>query len=642
MNAEADKQNRSATRAMPFVSTNRNKTLVSLLALVAASLSGQQCTCHPAMAFAGASAVGSVGRGPVVASAAASARNMNQNNLIRPMDNIRRLQEQRRQQQQQMQQEIADLGKQLADIEASASESVDECANWAQLSERYAHLVGDQEPRENEQRKRQECNELNSRLSNAQAKLDAYRRTLMGEDGQLEYASSVVDELSNLRREAAQDPLLAREFEAAQRNDQLVHLGTEQVDSFVQFLSHSLQLQKAAEVKHSDEQDELVELDGTIKELVDREAELNETQLEQLAEFAGYLERILTSGAVDLASGRFRYLSGTLDAARAILLRKTMGAGRIMGSEQVEEEEQQLELGQQSGDQEQRHQENEQREREFRSREEEEEEQKVMGDQFVREALDMADANSFMDGNGPVNGAVGANAVTATFTDRPNQNRPLPLPPQQPTPAPQVLPPGEQKQVAPQKQQAQAQSQAQAQVQVHQSAPHRLHQVQAVQPAQHVQEMPIRQQEMMKQAQPATPQKPVQQVPPPPPPPMQQQQRREQMQAQQQQQQKKLQEQIQQQRQQHQQQQQQQQQSQLQTAPMMMQQQQQQPLRLAPMARASAAVAATSGFSGGAGASAAASASNSPLGGARVVGPSYLRRQLDTRLLGGRRRFADQ
>lgn len=251
---------------------------------------------------------------------------------------------QQRREQRQLQQ-LDSLLQQLDQIESEPTNSLEECSRWFNLNQQYTkHLLKRQqaplESREGELRKREECDSLERLLGESRAKLANLQQLLRNDKDQLEYVGSLVGEYLDLKYAASLSPQLTRELEQARESDELLRVGFDRIEQFLQFISGALNLpasqqhqptdhrqlaEAASESSLSQPQDELAELDATLRRLVDSEANLSPQELEQLSELGSMLERILADGNVALDSGKFRYLSGTLDAVRVVLLHKTAG-----------------------------------------------------------------------------------------------------------------------------------------------------------------------------------------------------------------------------------------------------------------------------------------------------------------------------
>lgn len=251
-----------------------------------------------------------------------------------------------RQQQSNQRRQVEQILAQLVALESREAESLDECANWFNLNVRYAELTGGKLLREGELRKRQQCDNMQRAMEERQKRLDQFRRQMMDLSSELQPLSSLIADYLELKF----DPSIAEEFQALEESDRQLRAGTEQLEQLMQLLATDSQMALASSVKRrqdddldddeadlSDDDDlegqqvdqqadkeanELDELDQTLRRLVDQEANLSGGQLDQLAELGGMLEQILAEGNVDLNSGRFRYLSGTLDAVRLVLLHK--------------------------------------------------------------------------------------------------------------------------------------------------------------------------------------------------------------------------------------------------------------------------------------------------------------------------------
>lgn len=253
-------------------------------------------------------------------------------------------------QDKQQQQEAKSLLEQLLDFENQPTNSLADCAQWFSLNSRYKQLIGKQQQRapnkdnqqlrESEVRKRDECDNLDKFFTETRSKMNNFNQLLRNNNRQLEYVGALVGEYLDLNYAADVNEQLAQEFYNLKLNNQ-VRLNIDKLENFIEFISSALRLsanhlEKNTFVQQQQQQDgepsvgdnnqgdddELFELDTTLKRLVDQEETLSEEDFANLSELGSILEEILVSGKVDLNSARFRYLNGTLDAVRSVILRK--------------------------------------------------------------------------------------------------------------------------------------------------------------------------------------------------------------------------------------------------------------------------------------------------------------------------------
>ena len=229
--------------------------------------------------------------------------------------------------------EVDSLVAQIGDLESRASESMADCARWFNLNSRLVELgANSREPRPGELQKRDECDALDRFYTQTRSTMASFRRLARDEKGQLEFASNLLAYFQELKYASGANEQLGREFRALKEADpradqvsqmleQLTHIATASALASPAESEPLLTSESAPALEaQSAPGDELAELDTALKQLIDRESELTGAELAQLSELGTMLGDILASGSVDLHSGRFRYLSGTLDAVRAVLL----------------------------------------------------------------------------------------------------------------------------------------------------------------------------------------------------------------------------------------------------------------------------------------------------------------------------------
>lgn len=227
--------------------------------------------------------------------------------------------------------ELQAMLEKLIELETGETNSLADCSRWDHLNAQYVELVGGAgavAPRRSEQVKRRLCDQLYEQVSAARNKLNEFRLLALKERDHFEFVSNLVNVYVDLRQEAESNLWLAEEFERLQSKDEQIRVSVENLEAFIGFMREKLSIKptcvaSSALVRHeSHKLDEIEELDRAIKGLVDREQSLNQQECEQLTELADILEKILDEGHVDLRSARFRYLTGTLDATRAVILRR--------------------------------------------------------------------------------------------------------------------------------------------------------------------------------------------------------------------------------------------------------------------------------------------------------------------------------
>lgn len=244
-------------------------------------------------------------------------------------------------------QQLENLLTQLIEIENQYTDSLADCAHWFSLNAKYNQLIGNaiNEHRESEIRKKEECDNLDLFFTETRSKLLNFNRLIQIDKRQLGYVGSLIGEYLDLNYAADVNEQFAKEFYQFKMSDQ-VRVSIEKLESFIEFMSKALRLsnkysgrmnepEEGEEFAESvsknsleqndnknDAKDELFELDTALKQLVDREETLTAEDFAHLTEFGEILNEILASGNVELNSGRFRYLNGTLDAVRAVILRK--------------------------------------------------------------------------------------------------------------------------------------------------------------------------------------------------------------------------------------------------------------------------------------------------------------------------------
>ena len=229
------------------------------------------------------------------------------------------------------------LFRRLLELEGEQSASLADCVNWTRLETRYIKSGGStKQTRPNEQRKRAECDELRRFLESARNSLGGLGK--LAADGSQPFAemTEVVGEYLNLKRAVGSNQLLAREFERLRRKDRQVNLGAEQLEYFVELMREKLQADRLVGANG----DQLGQLEAELKRLIDRENNLNEDESRSLLDLSDQLEEALVGGQVNMRSGRFRYLTGTLDAARAVVFRRLTDEAvgeQSKGAEQADE-----------------------------------------------------------------------------------------------------------------------------------------------------------------------------------------------------------------------------------------------------------------------------------------------------------------
>lgn len=224
------------------------------------------------------------------------------------------------------QQELDGLEAELAQLESQPSRELASCARWYQLNQRLDALAGPSRPqRAGELAKKAECDTLDRFYAETRAKIVAFKRLLGQQNEQLDFAVSLTNEYLDLKYAASVNQQLAAEFEAAQNADSQTRYRASQLEQFIQFMGSSLGAAAGEQQSAPQSQlgDELDELDAALKRLVNSELSLGPQDFQQLLELSAMLERILADGHVDLGSGRFRYLLGTLDAAQTVILHHT-------------------------------------------------------------------------------------------------------------------------------------------------------------------------------------------------------------------------------------------------------------------------------------------------------------------------------
>lgn len=215
----------------------------------------------------------------------------------------------------------------LMALEAHPSDSLDECLRWANLAEKYERLrvslSGSQQTnsahlslRPNEERKRIECEQIQTTASELGNRLDSFRELAISENNAIEFTRQILNDYLDLIY--SNEQALRNAFENLRASDERVRSVCNQLDQFIG--SMSSRLPQSHEFVGG--VDGLASLDESIRRLVDREDALNEEEFERLVGLSGDFERELLSVAP--SSGRFRYLSGTLDAANAVILRQAM------------------------------------------------------------------------------------------------------------------------------------------------------------------------------------------------------------------------------------------------------------------------------------------------------------------------------
>ena len=239
------------------------------------------------------------------------------------VENVKRWRQQRRRSR-----DLQTMLGQLAQFEAAPERmSLAECAHWAHLKARYIEAAGqERQVRAGEAPTLEHCDRLHQLIGEAKRRVGDLRELVLYGDHQLGLMSRLLDEFLALRSATsgpAGDEQLARELDKQLAADERFRLGTEHLEQFVDLLRQRLApVSRKEEEEEEAEGDEIEELDRVLKRMVDREAELGEQEVAQLDELANILEQLLVEGHIELRSGRFQYLSGTLDAARSVLLRK--------------------------------------------------------------------------------------------------------------------------------------------------------------------------------------------------------------------------------------------------------------------------------------------------------------------------------
>lgn len=246
--------------------------------------------------------------------------------------------------QDKQQREAESLQAQLLDFENQPTNSLADCAQWFSLNSKYKELINKQQrapnkynpqsSRESEIRKKDECDNLDKFFTETRSKMNSFNHLLRNNNKQLEYVGALIGEYLDLNYAADVNEQLAQEFYNFKLNNQ-VRLNIDKLENFVEFITSALRLsanhlqqknavqpQDESLVVNNNQDDELFELDTTLKRLVDQEETLSEEEFANMSELGTILEEILVTGKVDLNSARFRYLNGTLDAVRAVILRK--------------------------------------------------------------------------------------------------------------------------------------------------------------------------------------------------------------------------------------------------------------------------------------------------------------------------------
>lgn len=224
---------------------------------------------------------------------------------------------------------IENLLARLKEMEARAtSTTLEECNHWAKQNRRYQAMAGLQrQMRQGEFDMNEQCRWLYALMNRAHEELDTFRELFQHETGQMEFVGELVAKYADLQHSLEHDEPLARQFAASLELDAPVHEGLEQLRSFIGYLADRISLlpemRARLEAFALEPVDEIEELDGAMRRLINREYALDEADFEQLTELTHFLERLLADPeAVPLDSGRYRMLIGTLDGARAIILRR--------------------------------------------------------------------------------------------------------------------------------------------------------------------------------------------------------------------------------------------------------------------------------------------------------------------------------
>lgn len=218
--------------------------------------------------------------------------------------------------------EVDSLLDQLEVMESRRSTSLAECSKWFQLNQRLEQLAGGQR-RAGALSKERECDQLERSVSQSRGRLAQFKQLLVAAAPQLEAVTELVSQFLELSpSESAQ---LARELTSPQE------IGAHNtLEQFIEIMRDTLGATSPALAGAPASaptlpvapflHDDAAKLDSTLRQLVDREDSLSPDELDVLTELYGQLERLLASGRVPVHTGRFRYLSGTLEAARGVML----------------------------------------------------------------------------------------------------------------------------------------------------------------------------------------------------------------------------------------------------------------------------------------------------------------------------------
>lgn len=222
-----------------------------------------------------------------------------------------------------MKQQLEQVVRRLTVVEALPSSTLDECARWSDLVNRYEtlragaghspYLMPYLAERPNAQRKRAECEELKRADKEIESQLSSYKQLAERESGQLDFVSRLINEHLDLMRHDSE--VYRNRFDAFRASDERVGAIAAVVDRFVASLSSRL----AGPVEPLDR---LTALDDTVRSLIDRESDLGHEGFEHLAILRNELEKELAK--VPTKTARYRYLLGTLDAANSAILHRAL------------------------------------------------------------------------------------------------------------------------------------------------------------------------------------------------------------------------------------------------------------------------------------------------------------------------------
>lgn len=214
------------------------------------------------------------------------------------------------------------IQRRLLTLEAQPSDSLDHCLLWANLVEKYetlyASLYGSIDYlslRPNEERKRVECEQIQTSASEVGNQLDSFRELAINDNNAVEFTIQLLHEYLDLVN--SDDLRLLSAFKSLRETDERVRRVSDQLEHFIASTTSDDGLVHAHEAR-----DRVASLDESVRGLVDREDALAEDDFEQLVGLSGELERELAR--LPSGSGRARYLTGTLDAANAVILRHAL------------------------------------------------------------------------------------------------------------------------------------------------------------------------------------------------------------------------------------------------------------------------------------------------------------------------------